>query len=48
MLKIPDVKWQLADDSENKISFIAYFWTICPVKNTWGLALLPLSLDKMI
>ena len=34
MLKIPYVKRQLADDSENKISFVAYFWTICPFKNT--------------
>ena len=33
MLKIPYVKRQLADDFENKISFVAYFWTICPFKN---------------
>ena len=28
MLKITYVKRQLAHDSENKISFVAYFWTI--------------------
>ena len=39
MLKITYVKRQLADDSENKISFVANFWTICPFKNTGGLTL---------
>ena len=43
MLMNSYVKWQLADDSENKMSFFAYFYTICPFQNTWGISLLPLS-----
>ena len=38
MLKISYVKRQLAHDSENKISFVAYFWTIWgqyPNANEW-------------